>query len=967
MKKITCHYLKLFNYYRAIKLAVITFFLAGMFVFSSYAYAGVISTLGDPEGVSGEWSVSPPESSTPDYYYLLATTPGTPSITPSSPSICSGNSTQLTANSSNATYVYWYTGSCGGTFIGSVNNNSGKTLSPTSTTTYWVRGWNAGAGFGSCQTVTVTVNAPPTAPTSAGGDKTICSGSSTTLTASGGTPGSGCTYQWYAGGCGSGSVLGTSSTLNVSPTATTTYYVRRVGNTACTTVTGCASAKVTVNSNPTAPTSVSVSPTPVCSGTSTTYTLNYSGGSAGGSGGTFYWYEGSCGGTVVGTGQNKTITQSLTSSTTYYGRWVSNSCGNSGCESATVTVNPKPTALVLNGSYICASPGGTGTITSTTSVSGVNYQLYNSSNSPVQSAKAGTGSGLSWSGLAAGDGYYVIGNDGSCTSQSNSVNVGAYSMPTTPTSAAVNPAIACAGNSTTYTLTYSGGSAGGSGGTLRWYEGGCGSGSSIGTGNNVTITRTLTGNTNFYCRWESNSCGVSSCASATVEFTGNPVPTASPASICPGGSTTLSASSPNSTIYWYSGSCNGVFIASGNPITVAPSSNTTYYAYALTSVCSSGCGSVTITIDANAAVTSVTGLSPLCSGNTTTYTANGVVLGGGTGAWSSSNTSVATVNSSGVVTAVGPGTTNITYTISGGCGGTKSASQELTVNQAPTFTTCPSNISLNTASEVCTASTTYTVSASGTPTPTYSYSFSGATTGGGNGSGSGATFNKGVTNVVVTATNSCGSTTCNFSITVTDNEVPVITCPTVAASYNADAGKCYAAMSFEATATDNCGVSGITYKVGASSITFPYNFAVGSTTVTATATDVNGLTSNCNFTVVVFDNQAPVADLTPLPTLTGECSVMVSTAPTATDNCAGTITGTTTDPMTYTAQGSYTITWTSDDGNGNTSTQTQTVAVEDITSPDITCPSDVTVNCQDDNSSLSTGLATATDICTPEA
>jgi hypothetical protein len=67
---------------------------------------------------------------------------------------------------------------------------------------------------------------------------------------------------------------------------------------------------------------------------------------------------------------------------------------------------------------------------------------------------------------------------------------------------------------------------------------------------------------------------------------------------------------------------------------------------------------------------------------------------------------------------------------------------------------------------------------------------------------------------------------------------------------------------------------------------------------------------------------------TPLPTLTG-CSVTVSTTPTATDNCAGTITATTTDPLTYSTIGSYTITWTYDDGNGNTSTQTQSVTVID--------------------------------------
>ncbi|MEZ4931801.1 MAG: hypothetical protein R2788_06760 [Saprospiraceae bacterium] len=48
---------------------------------------------------------------------------------------------------------------------------------------------------------------------------------------------------------------------------------------------------------------------------------------------------------------------------------------------------------------------------------------------------------------------------------------------------------------------------------------------------------------------------------------------------------------------------------------------------------------------------------------------------------------------------------------------------------------------------------------------------------------------------------------------------------------------------------------------------------------------------------------------------------------------SGTVVGTTTDPLTYTTQGTFTITWTYDDGNGNISTQMQTVIVDDVTAP----------------------------------
>ena len=72
-----------------------------------------------------------------------------------------------------------------------------------------------------------------------------------------------------------------------------------------------------------------------------------------------------------------------------------------------------------------------------------------------------------------------------------------------------------------------------------------------------------------------------------------------------------------------------------------------------------------------------------------------------------------------------------------------------------------------------------------------------------------------------------------------------------------------------------------------------------------------------------------------LTDLTAECSVTVTTIPSATDNCAGVITATTTDPLTYNSQGNFTITWTYEDDNGNTSIQTQNVIITDITPPTV--------------------------------
>ncbi|MCR9173626.1 MAG: T9SS type A sorting domain-containing protein, partial [bacterium] len=130
---------------------------------------------------------------------------------------------------------------------------------------------------------------------------------------------------------------------------------------------------------------------------------------------------------------------------------------------------------------------------------------------------------------------------------------------------------------------------------------------------------------------------------------------------------------------------------------------------------------------------------------------------------------------------------------------------------------------------------------------------------------------------------------------------------------------------------------------------------VGANTVTLTATDGSGNVASCSAIVTVADTIGPQAPV--LADLTGECSV-TATAPTTTDNCSGSITGTTTDPLTYTAEGTYTITWTFDDGNGNTTTATQNVIVDDVTAPVVPTLSDLTDEC-----SVTATAPTTTDNC----
>ncbi|MEP7171068.1 MAG: T9SS type A sorting domain-containing protein, partial [Bacteroidota bacterium] len=106
--------------------------------------------------------------------------------------------------------------------------------------------------------------------------------------------------------------------------------------------------------------------------------------------------------------------------------------------------------------------------------------------------------------------------------------------------------------------------------------------------------------------------------------------------------------------------------------------------------------------------------------------------------------------------------------------------------------------------------------------------------------------------------------------------------------------------------------------------------------------DGHGNISTQNQTVIVHDITAPVPNVASLPNITGQCSAAVTIAPKATDNCAGQITGTTSNPLTYNAEGTYTIHWSYNDGHGNISTQNQTVIVHDATAPVISgCPGNI--------------------------
>ncbi|NDJ00055.1 T9SS sorting signal type C domain-containing protein [Flavobacterium sp. LaA7.5] len=90
-----------------------------------------------------------------------------------------------------------------------------------------------------------------TAPTTISGTTAIPCNSSTTLTASGGTAGTGSTYQWGTGTIGENIIAGqTSASITVYPASDTYYWVRRVNGSPCSGYTDGVSVLVTITNPP---------------------------------------------------------------------------------------------------------------------------------------------------------------------------------------------------------------------------------------------------------------------------------------------------------------------------------------------------------------------------------------------------------------------------------------------------------------------------------------------------------------------------------------------------------------------------------------------------------------------------------------------------------------------------------------------------------------------------------------------
>ncbi|MBT7639665.1 MAG: HYR domain-containing protein, partial [Planctomycetes bacterium] len=233
---------------------------------------------------------------------------------------------------------------------------------------------------------------------------------------------------------------------------------------------------------------------------------------------------------------------------------------------------------------------------------------------------------------------------------------------------------------------------------------------------------------------------------------------------------------------------------------------------------------------------------------------------------------------------------------------------------------------------------------------------------------SGDFFDVGTTEVTISALDIHGnSSTSSYSVTITDNEDPTIASMPADMTLSAEAGLCSSVAGWVApTSSDNCEGAGMT-----SSHLPGDSFAVGTTEVTYTSTDIHGNATSASVFITVTDDEAPMISGLPadfsVSTEAGLCSAAASwSEPTISDNCevAGS-TSTSASGDTF-SLGTTEVTYSVTDIHGNESTDSFLVTVTDDEYPVILgIPADISISsdlglC---GASVSWVSATTTDNC----
>jgi len=559
---------------------------------------------------------------------ITGSSPTAPTISPNgATTFCSGGNVTLSIPTQAGATYQWKQGSA------NVGTNS-ESYTATQAGTYTVVVTNGCGSATSANSITVTVNFAPVAPTIAtNGATTFCSGGSVELSVS---VQSGMNYQWKNGA----NDVGTNSNTYTATQAGT--YTVELSN-SCGNATSSNSITVAISgSAPAAPTITANGATTFCSGNSVELSIPTQ------SGVTYQWKNGS---NSVGTNSNTyTATQAGT-----YTVELTNNCGTTvSSNSITVTISGSaPTVPSITASGPTAICTGGSIELSVSSQTGGTYQWKEGANNVGTNSNTYT---------ATQAGTYTIELTNSCGSatSSNSITVTITGgAPSAPTITANGATTFCAGNDVELSVPME------TGATYQWKQGA----NNVGTNSNV-FTATQAG---AYTVVVSNGCGsANSVNSITVTISGSapaiPTITANgPTAICTGGNVQLNISAQSGVTYqWKEGTTP--IGANSNTFTATQAG---IYTIELTNNCGTvaSSNSITVTVTSGALATptiSANGATTICAGNSVELSVP--AQSGADYQWKNGANNIGTNSNTFTVTQSG------TYTIelSNGCGSVNS-------------------------------------------------------------------------------------------------------------------------------------------------------------------------------------------------------------------------------------------------------------------------------------------------------
>jgi hypothetical protein len=462
--------------------------------------------------------------------------------------LASGNSTTVSVNATGTNLTYqWYLGNSGNTASPISATTSSLSVTPQSTTSYWVR---VSGGCGAAQnSVAMVVNVcGATSITAHPQGSTITSGASATMSVTASqTTSSPMTYQWYRGVSGdmSAPVAAATSTSFTTPalTATTSYWVR----VSCGICTPADSQTATVNVCNNAQPLAAPADQFIAIGQTATLTAT-------GTGTIYQWYAGASGNTsqVAGGTSNQSSYNATPSVTTQYWAQIQNGVCVFRTQSATVnvcvpTITQQPAGIMIN-------PGASTTLSVAANTPGLTYQWYVGNSGTTTSPIAGATSSTVTVSPSTATNYWVR-VTGSCSRSVNSATatVTICSPPaiigfSSTQSIIRNNSTSCFVTATGTNLSY------------QWYVGTSGTTTTPiagATGSSVSVTPQ---NTTSYWAKVTGTCGTANSTTMLVNVCAVPTITTQPqGSIIFSGSTaTMSVTASEATTapvtyQWYRG------------------------------------------------------------------------------------------------------------------------------------------------------------------------------------------------------------------------------------------------------------------------------------------------------------------------------------------------------------------------------------------------------------------------------